>query len=82
MRKQFVYTVTMHYDEYDHFRVGIAATLPIAKRLAQKEYTAYELPDVAPTLKWASITSGKSWYAPVNAYGREYQIHKNEVITS
>jgi hypothetical protein len=88
MTRKFVYTVTMYYDAYDHYLLGIAATLPVAKRLAQKDWTAYELPDVAPTLKWQARqneykgNTRHKWVAIRNAYGSEYHINKQEVITS
>lgn len=87
-RRAYVYTVTMHYDSYDHYSLGIADSLPVAKRLAQSDYTAYDLPNVAPTLRWVPKSyvhhdkSHRYWVAMLNKYGREYHIDKQEIVTT
>ena len=78
----------MHYDDYDHYSLGIADSLPMAKRVAQAEYTANQLPKVARTLRWEAKSFTyrdkvrRYWIGPVNAYGTEYHIDKQEVITT
>lgn len=90
-RRQFVYNVYMEYDRYDRYSLGIADSLPVAKRLAQSDYTSRELPDVAPTLKYdrrvsalSSVNNRIYWVAPVTTKygsGHEYRIYRTPIVT-
>ena len=83
--RSHVYVVTYHYDDWDHYSIGITHDLRTAKHLAQTEWTERDMGDPV-TLEWTKRVSAlrsKStsvyYYADTNGYGAGYQIDRQPV---